>query len=337
MMLQYAETTSCRRRFILNYFGEDFDVVNCGACDNCLRATRRGVNEGAATGGFKISDVVHHPKFGLGTVERTERDLVTVLFPAVGYKTLLAYRRAPRTQICLGKRRFVPACRRLGTSITRVNFAPEPPKSGINRRFPVVLGLMPAAWFPPPSWLSRWRCPRRRLPRCRRPPCPRRRRGSPQPRRSHAYAAPDHGRARDGIGADRQPRAGERRLGAGSDCGGRPRSSDRRRYGRSGSVGGHTHRKEARLDDRDDLRFARPHPRRSGEGCLLRGQRGIAHDAVDNGRSGFSRLRAPRGRRRRYPRRAGAPRRADRCRTPTTCRSTATSPRIALRTSPFRC
>jgi ATP-dependent DNA helicase RecQ len=90
MMLQYAETTSCRRRFILNYFGEDFDVANCGACDNCLRALRRGVGEGASTGGFRISDVVLHQKFGLGTVERTERDLVTVLFPNVGYKTLLA-------------------------------------------------------------------------------------------------------------------------------------------------------------------------------------------------------------------------------------------------------
>jgi hypothetical protein len=34
--------------------------------------------------------VVAHPKFGIGTVERTEKDLVTVLFPNVGYKTLLA-------------------------------------------------------------------------------------------------------------------------------------------------------------------------------------------------------------------------------------------------------
>ncbi|MGA9946027.1 MAG: ATP-dependent DNA helicase RecQ [Candidatus Cybelea sp.] len=90
MMLQYAETTSCRRRFILNYFGEDFDTVNCGACDNCLRAVRRGIDAGAATGGFRIGDVVQHPKFGSGTVERAERDLVTVLFPSVGYKTLLA-------------------------------------------------------------------------------------------------------------------------------------------------------------------------------------------------------------------------------------------------------
>jgi ATP-dependent DNA helicase RecQ len=90
MMLQYAETTSCRRRFILNYFGEDFETSNCGACDNCLRTLRAGTDDDVSTGGFKIADVVAHAKFGTGTVERTERDLVTVLFPNVGYKTLLA-------------------------------------------------------------------------------------------------------------------------------------------------------------------------------------------------------------------------------------------------------
>ncbi len=96
MMLQYAEVTSCRRRFILNYFGEDFETANCGACDNCLHAAKTSVPNmpavavGASTGPFRITDVVTHPKFGTGTVERTEKDLVTVLFPSVGYKTLLA-------------------------------------------------------------------------------------------------------------------------------------------------------------------------------------------------------------------------------------------------------
>ncbi len=32
----YAETSVCRRRVLLNYFGEKYDQDNCGACDNCL-------------------------------------------------------------------------------------------------------------------------------------------------------------------------------------------------------------------------------------------------------------------------------------------------------------
>jgi len=85
MMLQYCETASCRRKFILNYFGEEFEAQNCDACDNCFNG---GLTVG--TSGYRIADVVHHPKFGQGTVERAEKDLVTVLFPGVGYKTLLA-------------------------------------------------------------------------------------------------------------------------------------------------------------------------------------------------------------------------------------------------------
>ncbi len=85
MMLQYAETTGCRRRFILNYFGEDYAAETCGACDNCLQGHRVQTSSG-----YRIADVVYHAKFGQGTVERAEKDLVTVLFPNVGYKTLLA-------------------------------------------------------------------------------------------------------------------------------------------------------------------------------------------------------------------------------------------------------
>ena len=32
----YAESSQCRRKLLLNYFGEDYLQDNCGACDNCL-------------------------------------------------------------------------------------------------------------------------------------------------------------------------------------------------------------------------------------------------------------------------------------------------------------
>ena len=35
-VIAYAETSTCRRKFLLHYFGEEYDVVNCGnMCDNC--------------------------------------------------------------------------------------------------------------------------------------------------------------------------------------------------------------------------------------------------------------------------------------------------------------
>jgi ATP-dependent DNA helicase, RecQ family len=35
-MMDYCETRLCRRKFLLNYFGEQYDAASCAGCDNCL-------------------------------------------------------------------------------------------------------------------------------------------------------------------------------------------------------------------------------------------------------------------------------------------------------------
>ena len=36
-MIDFINTEDCRKKFILNYFGEDYEKDNCGMCDNCLK------------------------------------------------------------------------------------------------------------------------------------------------------------------------------------------------------------------------------------------------------------------------------------------------------------
>jgi ATP-dependent DNA helicase RecQ len=83
MVRGYAETTGCRRHFLLSYFGE---VLEC-ACDNCDTCAS-GASHVVARGVWQVNDRVEHDQWGPGIVMRCELDRVTVLFEQAGYKTL---------------------------------------------------------------------------------------------------------------------------------------------------------------------------------------------------------------------------------------------------------
>lgn len=85
MIRSYAEVHDCRRRFLLNYFGEEL-LEPCGFCDNC----KTGQSNEADTGlqPFPLNSRVTHKSWGEGLVMRYESGKITVLFDEVGYKTL---------------------------------------------------------------------------------------------------------------------------------------------------------------------------------------------------------------------------------------------------------
>ncbi|MEV0385839.1 RecQ family ATP-dependent DNA helicase [Nonomuraea sp. NPDC050643] len=85
MMRGYAETRGCRRRFLLEYFGQPY-AGPCGSCDTCQDGEPP---EPAPEGGeFPVQAKVTHTMWGPGTVMSREHDRITVLFDSVGYKTL---------------------------------------------------------------------------------------------------------------------------------------------------------------------------------------------------------------------------------------------------------
>ena len=86
MMRGYAETTGCRRQFLLGYFGEELDSP-CGNCDTCSAGTAAASSSNEATE-FPPESQVEHAEWGPGVVMRHEQDRIVVLFESVGYKTL---------------------------------------------------------------------------------------------------------------------------------------------------------------------------------------------------------------------------------------------------------
>jgi superfamily II DNA helicase RecQ len=84
MMRSYAETSRCRGRFLVNYYGEQLQGT-CGHCDRCDEGAGGEVPEQLP---FAIEARVEHDKWGIGTVTRYEEDRVVVVFDEVGYRTL---------------------------------------------------------------------------------------------------------------------------------------------------------------------------------------------------------------------------------------------------------
>ncbi len=98
MMRVYAELNDCRREYILNYFGQEYDSDHCDMCDNdSLESARTGAPAGddvtdvlidSSPAPFVLGDLVVHDAWGEGEVQRVADDSVTVLFQESGYKTL---------------------------------------------------------------------------------------------------------------------------------------------------------------------------------------------------------------------------------------------------------
>ena len=89
IMRGYAETTHCRRRALLEYFGVE-SPASCGSCDRCDAGAVAPVaaEEAVDDDGIRIDSLVAHAEFGTGTVMGIEDDRLTVFFPEHGYKVL---------------------------------------------------------------------------------------------------------------------------------------------------------------------------------------------------------------------------------------------------------
>ncbi len=102
MMAAYAEYGGCRRRFLLDYLGDEYPADLCLRCDACLRAaSTRGPDDwdldaqearmsDARSGPFSKGDAVRHPSWGEGVIQRVNGDVLVVRFDEVGYRSMHA-------------------------------------------------------------------------------------------------------------------------------------------------------------------------------------------------------------------------------------------------------
>jgi ATP-dependent DNA helicase RecQ len=85
MMRGYAEVLDCRRRYLLDSFGEGL-TEPCAYCDNCYAG--RIVSVAETKERFARNSRVRHRSLDEGSGVRYEGDKIVVLFDEGGYKTL---------------------------------------------------------------------------------------------------------------------------------------------------------------------------------------------------------------------------------------------------------
>lgn len=88
MMRSYAETSHCRRRILLDYFG----VEGPRWCDNCDRCEQRdasaALDAGIDEAPVSVDQRVQHREWGDGTVTSVDPDRATIYFESEGYKVV---------------------------------------------------------------------------------------------------------------------------------------------------------------------------------------------------------------------------------------------------------
>jgi ATP-dependent DNA helicase RecQ len=80
----YAELRDCRRRYLLDYLGQESGP--CGRCDNC-EAGLPG-ESARADEPFPVRTCISHTKLGKGMVVGYHAGHVTILFDEGGEKTI---------------------------------------------------------------------------------------------------------------------------------------------------------------------------------------------------------------------------------------------------------
>jgi ATP-dependent DNA helicase RecQ len=89
-MRMYAELGSCRREYLLQYFGDEVSphCDNCDICQSGKKEVKPAPAQTPVNGSFDPKTRVIHKAWGKGVIEAYQGDKVTVLFDEIGRKTL---------------------------------------------------------------------------------------------------------------------------------------------------------------------------------------------------------------------------------------------------------